>query len=82
MIDAPLDTGKYVMGIFEGGKETDGVEVQAPSLWTSPKEIVFTLSKVTGQDMVDFRDDSRRTSRGMAARSYPVGVDRYAVIHW
>lgn len=46
------DTGKYVMGIFEGGSKANGVEVQGVSAWTTPKKVVAALSKESGQNVV------------------------------
>lgn len=49
--DAAGDTGKWVAGILEKGKEADGARVQAAGAWSSPKELVEELSKETGVDV-------------------------------
>lgn len=46
------DTGKYVMGLFEGGSKANGVQVQGVSAWTTPKKVVAALSKESGQNVV------------------------------
>ena len=46
------DGGKYVMALFEGGKEADGARVHAVSTWTTPKDVCAALSKETGQEVV------------------------------
>ncbi|CAK1355981.1 NmrA-like family domain-containing protein 1 [Cercospora beticola] len=53
MIDVNADTGKYVMGLFEGGSKADGVSVNGVSTWTTPKEFVAAVSKSVGKE-VDF----------------------------
>ncbi|KAM3418227.1 hypothetical protein BST61_g4228 [Cercospora zeina] len=53
MIDVRSDTGKYVMGLFEGGERADGVSVHGVSTWTTPKKFVEAVSKGTGKE-VDF----------------------------
>ena len=40
------------MGLFEGGDKANGVQVNAVSTWTSPKEIVAAISKATGQEVI------------------------------
>ena len=45
------DTGKYVMGIFEGGSKANGIEVQGVSAWTTPKKVVAALGKESGQNV-------------------------------
>ncbi|KAI7152264.1 hypothetical protein KC349_g9043 [Hortaea werneckii] len=52
LVDVRRDGGKYVMGLFEAGEKANGTEVHAVSTWTTPKEIVATLSKATGQEVV------------------------------
>ena len=51
LIDPPQDGGKYVMGLFEGGRTANGVEVNAVSCWTTPKELVEALSKESGREV-------------------------------
>ncbi|GAB1734836.1 hypothetical protein NU195Hw_g9320t1 [Hortaea werneckii] len=51
LVDVRGDGGKYVMGLFEAGEKANGVRVNAVSTWTTPKEIVATLSKAAGQDV-------------------------------
>jgi hypothetical protein len=45
------DFGKWVMPLFEGGKEADGVYVDAVSTWTTPKEVVEALSKNANREV-------------------------------
>lgn len=52
LLQPRLDTGKYVMGIFEGGSKANGVEVQGVSAWTTPKKVVAALGKASGQNVV------------------------------
>ncbi|KAI7279473.1 hypothetical protein KC345_g5351 [Hortaea werneckii] len=52
LVDVRGDGGKYVMGLFEAGEKANGAKVNAVSTWTTPKEIVATLSKAAGQDVV------------------------------
>ena len=40
------------MGLFEGGKDADGVKAHAVSTWTTPKEVVAALSKESGKEVV------------------------------
>ncbi|EMD00756.1 hypothetical protein BAUCODRAFT_182018 [Baudoinia panamericana UAMH 10762] len=52
LMDPRRDSGKYIMGLFEGGDAANGVEVQAVSFWTTPKEVVAAYSKASGRDVV------------------------------
>ncbi|KAF2716263.1 NAD(P)-binding protein [Polychaeton citri CBS 116435] len=56
-IDWPLhdparDGGKFVMGLFEGGEKSNGVVANGVSAWTTPKQVVQELSKVSGKEVV------------------------------
>ncbi|RMY69576.1 hypothetical protein D0863_06369 [Hortaea werneckii] len=51
LVDVRGDGGKYVMGLFEAGEKANGAKVNAVSTWTTPKEIVATLSKAAGQEV-------------------------------
>lgn len=50
-IDPPQDGGKFIMGLFEAGEKSNGVRVNAVSCWTTPKELVATLSKEGGKNV-------------------------------
>lgn len=50
-IDPPRDGGKYIMGLFEAGSKSNGVRVNAVSCWTTPRELVATLSKEGGKNV-------------------------------
>ncbi|CAO2648469.1 Nn.00g077360.m01.CDS01 [Neocucurbitaria sp. VM-36] len=50
-IDPPRDGGKFIMGLFEAGEKSNGAQVHAVSAWTTPKELVATLSKEGGKDV-------------------------------
>lgn len=50
-IDPPRDGGKYVMGLFEAGEKSNGVRVHAVSSWTTPRELVKTLSEQAGKEV-------------------------------
>lgn len=52
LLQPRLDSGKYVMGMFEGSSKANGIEVQGVSAWTTPKKVVAALSKESGQDVV------------------------------
>ncbi|KAK3115099.1 hypothetical protein LTR53_005915 [Teratosphaeriaceae sp. CCFEE 6253] len=52
LIDPRADGGKYVMGLFEGGAEANGVSAHAVSTWTTPKQLVADLGKVVGREVV------------------------------
>ncbi|KXL46547.1 hypothetical protein M433DRAFT_106733 [Acidomyces richmondensis BFW] len=54
LIEPRRDMGKYVMGVFEGGAAANGVRVHAVSTWTTPKEVVESLSKASGKT-VEFK---------------------------
>jgi hypothetical protein len=45
------DLGKYVMGVFEGGSSANGMKVHAVSTWTTPKEVVASLSKESNREV-------------------------------
>jgi len=48
-IDPPRDGGKFIMGLFEAGKKANGAQVHAVSAWTTPRELVETLSEESGK---------------------------------
>ncbi|KAB8235413.1 NmrA/HSCARG family protein [Aspergillus alliaceus] len=50
-IDPPQDGGKYVLGLFEGGSAANGVQVNAVSCWTTPKELASALTKDSGREV-------------------------------
>ncbi|EFY94929.2 NmrA-like family protein [Metarhizium robertsii] len=50
-IDPPRDGGKYIMGLFEAGSKSNGVRVNAVSCWTTPRELVATLSEEGGKNV-------------------------------
>ncbi|KAI6787662.1 hypothetical protein KC363_g9029 [Hortaea werneckii] len=52
LVDVRGDGGKYVMGLFEAGQTANGAKVNAVSTWTTPKEIVATLGKAAGKEVV------------------------------
>jgi len=54
LIEPRRDMGKYVMGVFEGGAAANGARVHAVSTWTTPKEVVESLSKASGKK-VEFK---------------------------
>ncbi|KAF2236091.1 NAD(P)-binding protein [Viridothelium virens] len=45
VVDPREDSGKYIIGLFEGGKDADGVSVHAVSAWSSPKELLAAISR-------------------------------------
>ena len=51
VIDPRVDGGKYIMGLFEGGKDADGIHVQGVSTWTSPNEMLANIRKEAGTDV-------------------------------
>lgn len=48
VLDARADSGKYVMGLFQGGAAANGVHVAAVSTWTSPAELLKAVSEASG----------------------------------
>ena len=46
------DSGKYIMGLFEGGESANGVHVHAVSVWTCPKDLVAATSNETGHEVL------------------------------
>jgi nucleoside-diphosphate-sugar epimerase len=48
-IDPPRDGGKFIMGLFEAGEKANGAKVHAVSDWTTPRQLVDTLSKESGK---------------------------------
>ncbi|KAI9659035.1 MAG: hypothetical protein M1821_001995 [Bathelium mastoideum] len=51
VIDPRGDGGKYIVGLFEGGKDADGISVNAVSAWTSPKKLLAIISREAGQEV-------------------------------
>lgn len=51
LIDPRKDSGKYIMGLFEGGSKANGVYIHGVSAWVTPKEVVATLSRESGQEV-------------------------------
>jgi hypothetical protein len=60
MISPSRDTGKYVVGLFEGGNAADGVAVQGVSAWTTPNEVARILGDHTGKN-TKFNSISKET---------------------
>lgn len=52
LIDPRRDGGKWVMGLFEGGKRANGVHVHGVSAWTTPKDVVSAVGSEAGRDVV------------------------------
>lgn len=52
MVDPPRDGGKYIMGLFEAGSKANGVTLNCVSSWTNAREIVQTLEKVSGREVL------------------------------
>lgn len=52
LIEPRRDGGKYILGLFEGGSDANGVTVHGVSTWTTPKDVVAALSKETGKQVV------------------------------
>ena len=64
LLDAVDDTGKFVAGLLAAEPSSvDGIHVNGVSQWVSPGELVQTLSKVTGLDVV-FREVSAEEYEG------------------
>ena len=51
LIHPRRDFGKYVVGVFEGGSSANGVKVHAVSTWTTPKDLVATLSQNSNREV-------------------------------
>ena len=51
LVEPKRDGGKWVMGLFEGGSEANGVEANGVSTWTTPKDVVAELSKQAGKEV-------------------------------
>ena len=52
LFDPVADTGKYVVGLFEKGKEADGMVVNAVGSWTTGKEVAELVQNATGKETV------------------------------
>lgn len=64
LLDVVDDTGKYVAGLLLAEpKSVDGIHVNGVSEWTTPGEIVSTLSKTSGTK-VEFREASPEEYEG------------------
>ena len=49
LLDAAVDTGKFVVGVLaQDPKTVNGLRVQAVSEWVTPTQITDTITKVTG----------------------------------
>lgn len=51
-LDIVADTGKFVAGALTLGAAADGQYIQGVSQWTTPDEVVKTISEVTGTQTV------------------------------
>ena len=51
LIDIRADTGKFVAGLFEAGRDANGVSVQGASEWVHPQDIVSKVAEVAGEDV-------------------------------
>ncbi|KAH8754584.1 hypothetical protein F5883DRAFT_573157 [Diaporthe sp. PMI_573] len=52
LLDIVADTGKYVTGALVAGSAANGKFIQGVSQWTTPAEVVSTISEVTGSKVV------------------------------
>lgn len=51
VLEARADTGKYVVGLLEGGSSANGIRVHAVSAWVSPGEFLAGISKAASQEV-------------------------------
>lgn len=52
LIEPRRDSGKYIVGIFEGGAQANGAFVHAVSAWTNPTDVVAAIAKAAGRETV------------------------------
>ena len=64
LIDIRSDTGKFVLGALEAGKDADGKHIQAVSEWTTPTAVAETFTKYGGAGEVKFVPLPRETFKG------------------
>ena len=50
-IHPSTDSGKYIVGLFEGRADANGIAVHAVSAWTSPKELLAAMSRECGREV-------------------------------
>ncbi|KAG9529396.1 hypothetical protein KCU93_g3582, partial [Aureobasidium melanogenum] len=50
LLSPSRDSGKYVVGLFEGRVAANGVQVRAVSTWTTPAQVMESLKNRTGKD--------------------------------
>lgn len=51
VLEPRADSGKYVVGLLEGGSSANGVRVHAVSAWASPNEFLDNISKAASQEV-------------------------------
>lgn len=51
LLEPRSDSGKYIMGLFEGANEANGVHVHAVTAWTSVKELLAAMGQESGTDV-------------------------------
>lgn len=51
ILDPRRDSGKYIVGIFEGGVSANGVHVHAVSAWMSPTECLALMSEAASKEI-------------------------------
>ena len=68
LVQPRRDSGKWVMGLFEGGRRADGVRVHGVSTWTTPRDIVGALSKESRQE-VKFNPIPASVFQGILAKT-------------
>lgn len=49
LLSPSRDSGKWIVGLFEGGVAANGMEIQAVSAWTTPSQVMETLERCTGK---------------------------------
>jgi hypothetical protein len=79
LLSPTRDTGKYVVGLFEGGQSANGVEVQAISAWTTPNKVVDVLKCHTGKD-VRFQSLSAQVYEGYLPEN--IRADMSQMMQW
>jgi hypothetical protein len=57
ILDARRDSGKFIVGLLEGGPSSNGVRVHGVSTWTTPQALLEAIEKVLpGQKKIAYAE--------------------------
>lgn len=51
ILDARSDSGKYIVGLLEGGESANGARAHGVSAWTSQQELLMKINEISGSDV-------------------------------